>query len=167
MARAFKTLRSRVPNDDFAPGVRADRGIGDHTFGGAVPCHRVEALRIEAEQQNLVESRTVAHRIVGRIKGPSHRQLSAGRHIVRFQRFWRGAVDRDQEIPFAGSVALGIRLGADHTRHQGKAKASSIAARRRIRRTYQPASRFSGLIGVVRSCLAQVCPRTITLRALV
>ena len=61
MAWAHEQLLIGVPFGDVATGMYTDRGISDNTVGGVLLCLRIKALRIETQQQHLVEPRAVAH----------------------------------------------------------------------------------------------------------
>src|SRR5712692_4787307 len=62
MARAFQELRLGEPVSDLAPGMWADRRVRDDPIGGSVLRLRIEALGVEAQDQNLVEPRPGTHR---------------------------------------------------------------------------------------------------------
>ena len=145
-----------MPIDDITPGMRADRRVGDHPFGGAIPCHRVEALRIEAKQQNLVEPRPVAHRIVGRIEGQAIASFPLDGTSSGFNGSGVALSTATKRSPSRGRSRLVSVCAPTTCGARTRPRPSSMAVRRRIRQTCQRASRFSGLIGVVPSSLPRI-----------
>src|SRR5262252_9348605 len=88
MARASEQLLIGVPFSDVAAGMRTDREISDDTLGGMLLGLRIKALRIETQQQHLVEPRAVAHGADLWVHRPAEGLLTVERQILGFQRLW-------------------------------------------------------------------------------
>src|SRR2546428_91405 len=77
MTGTLDRLRVCLPFPHVTAGVSAHRGIGDDPRDGARACLFGELSRLEADEQNLIESRSVSHDAGRRI------------HRVRGQWCWR------------------------------------------------------------------------------
>src|SRR5260370_23022950 len=108
MARAVEQLGGGVPVGHVAAGVRAYRRVGDDAFRGTLLGHRIEALRIEAKQQHLVEPRAIAHGAACRVDRPSKGLLGGERYVIRRQWLGGSVADGNQKIAFSRSFACGI-----------------------------------------------------------
>jgi hypothetical protein len=101
MARAFEELPIGVPVRDVAPGMNTYGRVGDDAVGGVLLRFAIEAFRVKAQQQYLVEPRAVAHDVGRRVHRPPERLLAVRRQIVPFQRLGRIGPDCNQQIAFA------------------------------------------------------------------
>src|SRR5215472_10499051 len=88
MTWAYEQLLIGVPFGDVTAGMHTDRGISDDTLGGMLLGLRIKALRIETQQQHLVEPRAVAHGAGLWVHRPAEGLLTVERQILGFQRLW-------------------------------------------------------------------------------
>src|SRR5215469_7317003 len=111
MARAYEQLLIGVPFSDVAAGMHADRGISDDTLGGMLLRLRIKTLRIETQQQDLIEARAVAHGAGLWIHRPAEGLPTFERQILGCQWLWGSSTNCNQNITLARSFAgrIGLR----------------------------------------------------------
>ncbi len=110
MTRALHHVLVGQPLDDFAAGMRADGGVGDHAFRGARSCLGREPLVVQSHQKHAIEPRSTAHGAIDRIHRPRHRLRGADRQVVRCERLPIHVTFFDQKIARSGAKRGGVIL---------------------------------------------------------
>src|SRR3989442_8635345 len=111
MTGTLDRLRARLPFPQVTAGVSAHRGIGDDPRDGARACLFGELSRLEADEQNLIESRSVSHDAGRRIHRVRGQWWAARRNGSRRERFPPPSIGGGGHPPTAPLRAGGLRIG--------------------------------------------------------